>query len=82
MLVVAIDMRDRHTHHYYCVLCLLNGREDGRDKSGESATIFLDSSESLPFNPASRTWQPQYRVVPEASITTLILAFSNRALSR
>jgi hypothetical protein len=66
MLVIAIGMRKGHTHHYYCVLCLLNGREDDRDKSGESATIFLDSSESRPFNPASRTWQSRIQGRPQS----------------
>jgi hypothetical protein len=66
MLATAMNMRNGHTHHYYCVLCLLYGREDGRDKSGESATIFLDSSESLPVNPASRTWQSRIQGRPQS----------------
>ena len=46
-----MSVRDMHTHHYYCVLGLVNGREDGRDNGGESATIFLDSSETLQSMP-------------------------------
>jgi len=81
MSVAAMDMRDRDMYHYYCVLGLVNGREDGRDKSGESATIFLDSSETLPIQPASRTWQIRHRVASTTSALKLISVISTRSLS-
>jgi hypothetical protein len=79
--VTAKGMRNMYTHHYYCVLCLLNDSEDDRDESGESATIFLDSSETLPFNPASRTWQLQHRVIPKTTILTFVSAISFHPIS-
>lgn len=66
-------MRNWHTNHYDCVLRLLNDGKDGRNNSGESATIFLDSSESL-SHPAFRTWQFQDKVTPLTSISLPISA--------
>lgn len=80
MSAATMDMRDGHTYHNYCVSSLVNGREDGRDKSGESATIFLDSSETLPIDPATRTWQPRHRVAPRASILDVICAIYAQSL--